>query len=89
MKGKLCVAFLISAAVLVLLLPNRVMAYQAWGWDEIRADLIDGDGAEFIIEIEPLDEYAFTGVTEMEAVLAAGGFTDSTPGSSGGRVGGV
>jgi len=71
MKGKLCIVVLISATMLVLLLPNHVTAYEAKGWDEIRADLIDGDGDEFIVEIDTLDAYEFTGATEMDAVLDA------------------
>ena len=70
MKGKLAIV-LVFAAVVVLTLSNSVMAYEAWGWDEIRDDLIDGDGAEFIVEIGALGPDAFTGATEMEAVLAA------------------
>jgi transglutaminase-like putative cysteine protease len=74
MKRKLCIVFIISATTLLLLMPNQVIAYEAWGWDEIRDDLIDGDGAEFIKPIPGLDPYAFSGATEMEAVLEAANF---------------
>ena len=38
------------------------------GWDEIRPALLDGDGAEFVVDtIYP----EFAGETEFEKVLAA------------------
>jgi hypothetical protein len=47
------------------------MAYEASGWNEIRGDLIDGNGAEFIVPISGLSAYEFTATTELEAVQLA------------------
>jgi len=70
MKTKLVIV-LVFTAVLVASLSDSVMAYEAWGWDQIREDLIDGDGAEFVKPIPGLGPNEFSATTEMEAVLLA------------------
>jgi len=67
-------ALLLVLCVVALSLQNTtslVSAYEAWGWSQIRADLIDGDGSEFIKPIPGWGPNVFTGSTEMDAVLAA------------------
>ena len=64
------VAILVFAAA-TMAFPSTVMAYEAWGWVQIREDLIDGDGAEFVKPIPGLGPYEFTGATEKEAVILA------------------
>lgn len=70
MVRKLVVA-LVLLAVVAVFLPAPVKAYEAWGWEIIREDLIDGDGVEFIKPIPGLGPNAFSGATEMEAVQMA------------------
>ena len=40
-----------AAALLVPLFSLTAVGYQAYGWDEIRACLLDGDGSEFIVPV--------------------------------------
>ena len=60
------ITILLSMSILPI---TVVQADEYWGWDEIRPALIDGDGAEFVVETT----YAvsFTGDTEFEQVLEA------------------
>ena len=59
---------LVFSLVVVLMVPSTsVFADEYWGWDEIRPALLDGDGAEFVVDAAyPV----FTGATEFEKVLA-------------------
>jgi len=67
MKRKSILVF--SMVLLMSFLPSTfVSAYEAWGWDEISSDLLDGNGAEFIVNYNY--GLIFTG-TEFEQVLAA------------------
>lgn len=66
------VLFIISVAALVtvLIMPaSTALADEYWGWDAIRPALLDGDGAEFVVN----KNYGitFSGVSELEKVLAA------------------
>jgi len=60
---------LFLVVVVALTVPTSIAyADEYWGWDAIRPALLDGDGAEFIVD----DTYPeFTGATEFEKVLAA------------------
>ena len=62
---------IIIALVLIMafIVPgSSVFADEYVGWDEIRPALLDGDGAEFVVD----STYpAFTGATEFDRVLAA------------------
>ena len=53
----------------IMLLGNLAIAEDFEGWDEIRPALKDGDGAEFVVDIDYGLE--FPGDTEFEKVLAA------------------
>jgi hypothetical protein len=63
--------FILGLLMLGTLPSTIAIAYEAWGWGQIRQDLIDGDGAEYIIPIPGLSSNTFIGATEMEAVQAA------------------
>lgn len=71
MKKIVALLLLFSALIAMTLPLQTVMGYEAWGWDEIRDDLSDGDGAEFIVEIDAFGADEFSGATEMQAVIAA------------------
>jgi transglutaminase-like putative cysteine protease len=68
MKGKTSLTIILSVAV-VMLLSTSVAADEYEGWDQIRSALIDGDGAEFVVDTTYGVEFA--GVTEFEKVLSA------------------
>ena len=69
---KLVALLLLFSALIAMTLPlHTAIGYEAWGWDVISADLSDGDGAEFIVEIDEFGAYEFSGATEIEAVIAA------------------
>ena len=53
----------------IMLLGNLAIAEDFEGWEEIRPALKDGDGAEFVVDIDYGLE--FPGDTEFEKVLAA------------------
>jgi transglutaminase-like putative cysteine protease len=53
----------------IILLGNLAIAEEFEGWDVIRPALQDGDGAEFVVEIDYGLE--FSGDTEFDKVLAA------------------
>jgi len=53
----------------IMLLVNLAIAEEFEGWDNIRPALKDGDGAEFVVDIDYGLE--FPGDTEFEKVLAA------------------
>lgn len=59
-----------AAALLVTLFSSAALGYQAYGWDEIRACLLDGDGAEFIVPVS----WTPPAGTEFEQVLAAANY---------------
>jgi len=63
------ILMLLLAVVMALMVPTSV-AYAAeyWGWDEILPALLDGDGAEFVVNAAYPE---FSGETEFEKVLAA------------------
>jgi hypothetical protein len=70
--------FVILGLLVFGVLPSAVaVAYEAWGWGEIRPALVDGDGAEFIVPIHGWGPNEFTGATEMEAVQAAANWVAS------------
>lgn len=58
---------LLLGALMISILPSFALADEYEGWDEIRDALIDGDGAEFIVDA---DYPTFLG-NEFEQVLAA------------------
>jgi len=58
------------AALLVALFSVATVGYQAYGWDEIRACLLDGDGSEFIVPVSWVPPAG----TEFEQVLAAANY---------------
>ena len=68
MKRKLSLAFVLAVTV-VMLLSSTATAHDYEGLDEIRPALIDGDGAEFVVDTEYYDE--FPGGTEFYKVLSA------------------
>jgi hypothetical protein len=53
----------------IILLGNLAIAEEFEGWEEIRPVLKDGDGSEFIVDIDYGLE--FTEATEFDQVLAA------------------
>lgn len=58
------------ALVVALMIPTgSVLAYESWGWDQIRDDLSDGNGAEFVVDATY--NVTFGGTTEFEQVLNA------------------
>jgi len=59
-----------AAALLVPLFSLTAVGYQAYGWDEIRACLLDGDGSEFIVPVSWVPPAG----TEFEQVLAAANY---------------
>ena len=68
MKGKLSLAFVLAVTV-VILLSSTATAEDYAGWDAIRHALLDGDGAEFVVDATYDVELA--GDTEFEKVLSA------------------
>jgi len=65
MKKLIMVIFLI----LLLVIPTHtVYAHNYWGWEEIRPALLDGDGAEFVVNAAYPE---FSGETEFDQILAA------------------
>jgi len=67
---------LIVVAVAALLVPFfslTAVGYQAYGWDEIRACLLDGDAAEFIVPVPWVPPAG----REFEQVLAAANYVAS------------
>jgi len=64
------VLIVLTAVLVSSFLPiNVVQADEYWGWDEIRPALLDGDGAEFVMDAD-YPGVSFSG-TEFEQVLAA------------------
>ncbi|MBC7344844.1 MAG: transglutaminase domain-containing protein, partial [Clostridia bacterium] len=64
----------ILLGVLILALwSGTALAYEAWGWEEIRACLLDGAGEEFIVPV------AWTPPpgSELEQVVAAANYVAS------------
>lgn len=59
----------IVLAVVLMIPAGSVLAYESWGWDEIRDDLFDGNGAEFVVDT--IYNVTFSGATEFEQVLDA------------------
>ena len=68
MKRKLSLAFVLAVTV-VMLLSGTATADDYEGWDEIRPALLDGDGAEFVVDTGYDVELA--GENEFEKVLSA------------------
>lgn len=72
MRNKILVGILIAS---IILLPSFVLANDYVGLEEIRTALKDGDGAEFVVDTDYLDEFGqdleFPGDTEFDKVLAA------------------
>jgi len=60
---------LIFGVIMLMLLPSFALADEYEGWDEIRPALLDGDGAEFVVDTT-YGDLEFTG-TESQKVLAA------------------
>ena len=69
MKGKFSLTIILAVTV-VMLLSTNVAAHEYQGWDEIRPALLDGDGAEFVVECD-IEDIEFAGDTEFEKVLSA------------------
>ena len=61
-------AFVLAVTV-VMLLSSTATARDYEGWGEIRPALIDGDGAEFVVDMEY--DVELTGDTEFDKVLSA------------------
>ncbi|OFW46834.1 MAG: hypothetical protein A2163_03690 [Actinobacteria bacterium RBG_13_35_12] len=59
----------------IMLLVNLAIAEEFEGWDEIQPALQDGDGAEFVVDIDYGLE--FPGDTEFDQVLAAANWVAS------------
>jgi hypothetical protein len=74
MKRKLSLAFVLAVTV-VMLLSSTATAKDYEGWGEIRPALIDGDGAEFVVDATYDVELA--GVTEFDKVLSAANWVAS------------
>ena len=71
MKKKFLFLILCIIALCFQTTLSLVTAYEAWGWNEIRANRIDGRGDEFIKPIPEWGSNEFTGPNEMAAVLLA------------------
>ena len=68
MQNKILVGILIAS---MILLSSFVLADDYSGWDEIRPALIDGDGAEFVVNTDYDVEFSGAGTNEFDQVLAA------------------
>ena len=71
MKRRTIELVILGTFILLGFQSTLVYAYEAWGWEEIREDLIDGAGEEYIVPIPGWDSDEFTRATEMEAVQIA------------------
>ena len=71
MKRRTTALMILGTIFLLGFQSTLVFAYEAWGWDIIREDLIDGAGDEYVVPIPGWTAFEFTGNTEMEAVQIA------------------